>query len=147
MIVMKRICIFPRSILYLKNVRRGGIFNENVSPAVEMKAARKDANQGDGLKARQSECVSQFQVSMLLLTSSRSGVIEEGSIDVTEEFGSGLGLRRTRVMERPASWRASINEVNVSPVLPLPKYVSSCSSGNSSKDSSPSSNSRQRDSS
>ena len=59
---------------------------------------------------------------------------------------SGLGLRRTKVMARSAFWRVSMNEVNVSPVLPLPEYVSSCSSGNSSKGSSPSSNSRQRES-
>jgi hypothetical protein len=68
-------------------------------------------------------------------------------MDDTEETGSGLGLRRIRDKERPASWRASINEVNVSLVLPLPEYVSSCSSGNSFKRSSLSSNCRQRDSS
>ena len=57
----------------------------------------------------------------------------------TESGASGLGPRRTKVMARSAFWRVSIN---ASPA----EYVSSCSSGNSSKGSSPSSNSRQRES-
>ena len=39
------------SAIYLRNVRRREIFNENVSAAVEMKTGRlgrKDANQSDG---------------------------------------------------------------------------------------------------
>jgi hypothetical protein len=46
----------------------------------------------------------------------------------------------TRVTGRPAFWRASMNELNASSVSLLPEYVSSCSSGNNSKGSSPSSN-------
>src|SRR5712671_5357905 len=56
----------------------------------------------------------------------------------------GVGVRRTRVTGRLAFLRESMNEVNISP---LPEYVSSCSSGNSSKGGSPSSNFRQRESS
>src|SRR5712672_2732425 len=59
----------------------------------------------------------------------------------------GVGVRRTRVTGRSAFWRESMNEVNTSPSSPLPEYVSSCSSGNSSKGSSPSSNFRQRETS
>jgi len=58
-----------------------------------------------------------------------------------------VSYERTRITGRPAIWRASMNEANGSPVSPLPEYVSSCSSGNSSKGSSPSSNCRQRQSS
>ena len=36
------------SAIYLRNVRRREIFNENVSAAVEIKAGRKDVNQSDG---------------------------------------------------------------------------------------------------
>jgi hypothetical protein len=43
------------------------------------------------------------------------------------------GLGRTTVTGRPAFWRASMNDVNASPVPPLPEYLSSCSSGNSSR--------------
>ena len=48
---------------------------------------------------------------------------------------------------RSAFRRASMNEVNVSLVLPLSEYVSSCSLGKSSRGCSPSSNWRQRESS
>src|ERR1700722_7264464 len=89
----------------------------------------------------------QFQVLKSPPASSPAGVVKGDSRDDTGDLWSGLGLRRTRVNGRLASWRALINEVNASPLLPLPEYVSSCSSGNSSKGSPPSSNSRQRDSS
>ena len=65
--------------------------------------------------------MSQVQISGSLAASLRAGVVtdsvvEEVSVDETEKSGFGPGLRQTRVMERPASWRASINEVNISPV-------------------------------
>ena len=48
-------------------------------------------------------------------------------------------------MGRPDLCRALMNEVNGSPILPLPEYMSSCSPGNRSKRSPPSSNRRQRE--
>ena len=56
-------------------------------------------------------------------------------------------LRRTRVTGCPACRRASMNGVNASHPSPLPECVSSCSSGNNSRGSSPSSSGRQRESS
>ena len=47
--------------------------------------------------------------------------------------------RRVRVTGRPAFRRASMDEANISSVSLLPGYVSSCSSDNSTRGSSPSS--------
>ena len=52
-----------------------------------------------------------------------------------------------RIIERPAFWRASTNDLNAWPASSFPEYVSSCSSGNNSRGSSPSSSRRQRESS
>ena len=66
-------------------------------------------------------------------------------------LGPGLGYECHRlhgVMGPPAFWKASMNEVNVTPVLLLLEYVSSCSLGSRSKrpGSSLSSHCRQRES-
>src|SRR6266478_6236322 len=51
------------------------------------------------------------------------------------------------VTGRPAVWWAPMNEVTASPTLPLPEYVTSCSSRNRSRGCSSLSNRRLRDSS
>ena len=88
----------------------------------------------------------QAQVSKLFPPSLLAGVIEEVSTTGFKSIGL-LRYERTRVTGRPAFRQASMNEVNGSPVSPLPEYVSSCRSGNSSKGSSPSSNCRNQESS
>ena len=60
----------------------------------------------------------------------------------------GFRLQRRDLMSvtgRPAFRRASMNEVNISPALLLPEYVSSCSLGKSSRGCSPFSDRRQRE--
>ena len=44
----KILYMYPGSAIYLSNVRRREIFNENVSAAVKMKAGKKDVNPGNG---------------------------------------------------------------------------------------------------
>ena len=65
----------------------------------------------------------------------------------SDSEGRWFELVWIKVTGRPAYWRASMNDVDASPVSPLPEYLSSCSSGNISKGSPPTSNRRQRDSS
>src|SRR6266478_2729958 len=52
---------------------------------------------------------------------------------------------KIKLMGRPAFWRPSMKGLNLSPPWPDPKYLSSCSSGNSSRGGSPSSNRRLRE--
>src|SRR6266403_1681518 len=85
------------------------------------------------------------QVSMLYTTSFLAKVIVGALKD--DYRGLRLGRRRTSITGRPMFWRASMNEVNASTVSRFQKCVSSCSSGNGSRGSSPSSDRRQRDSS
>lgn len=58
------------------------------------------------------------QISTLFPASPLANVIAGSSEDGFE--GLRLGLRRTKVTGRPAFWRASMNEVNASPVSRLP---------------------------
>ncbi len=106
-----------------------------------MAAVRWDAAQEIDEQLHGSRVGARVQVSMTLPASSLGDVIAGGSEN------NGFGISRISVTGRPAFWRESMNEVNASPELPLPGYVSSCSSGNSSKGSSPSSNRRQRETS
>ena len=87
----------------------------------------------DSLCGRRAQVPTLFQSSLL------ADVIVEVK-DGSEECWPGLSYRCTSVTGRAAFRRASMNEVNPLPVLPLPSF---CSLGNSYKGSSPPSNCRE----
>ncbi len=71
---------------------------------------------------------------------------DDDRLEVRKSRVTGLGIGWTRVTGRRAPWRASVNGVNASPLArPFLEYLSTCSSGNSSRRCSPSFDRRQRE--
>ena len=136
---MKLICMLMR-VPYIRgfSVANSKILDENVMAVAGMKIGRGRGKWivARGFVVRICEPGSRIEVAPFLDALSARHQSKTSGV-------TGLELGWTRVTGRPAFWRASMNGVNASPVVsPIPKYVSDCSSGSSSKDTSPSSDCR-----